>query len=102
MSHLLTRDETERAIEFMRASGFTGALRVLVRPEQYGVVGDRWCMVEHVSPGGASVYPIKVSLRPHVPHGGQAQFKLGEVIAARVTVEALEHPDWPADLRGER
>lgn len=95
----LTRDQLEVALDFMMDNGFTGGLEVLVNTSDYGPAAERWCPVErHLFRGSAGVYPVKVDGARH--DLGQMQFKRSELLGGRM-IEPL-HPDWPAELPGER
>jgi hypothetical protein len=61
-------------------------LRVLVSERAYTrKIDPVWCPVAHVSPGDASVYPVKVTCT----NGASGQFKFGECIAVAITEDGV-------------
>ena len=84
--------------DFQPESGWSyDGLEALVDCEAYtrhgtGLADDRWCELAYVSPGSASVYPVKVE----IPERGIGQFKFDEVKGwryLRAVLEALEEVD---------
>lgn len=84
---VLERKRGLEALEWLRENPWVGhGLQVLVPTHLYtGRTGAEWCDVTAVSPGTASVYPIKAQIRD----AGVGQWKYDEVQRVRMDERAL-------------
>jgi hypothetical protein len=93
---MLTRDQTDAALEFVRTHECPPGLYVLVDGSAYGLNGEKWVEVYLVAYGDAAVYPVKT----RAEDGRPMQHKVGEIMAARLD-EPLDQR-WPRTLPGRR
>lgn len=91
---LLSEARGIEALKWIRDNSWTGGLYVLVSTRPYtGRVDPEWIYVDRVSPGSASVYPVKGK----IPDRGNGQWKFSEVLAvAELDIPEIEHP-WRTD-----
>lgn len=90
----ISQHEGLAAISWMRERGWTGGLEVYVPiwPYMGHSQGNfAWVTVTRVSPGGASVYPVKGTC----PNGARGQWKPGEIAGFRVNDAGQFHPEFP-------